>query len=71
MHEILKDLSHEILKSTQQGNSSQFQTKGGISDGALRVTYYDSWGLVSCYFFFHVADLLEIHSYIGTHDEET
>ena len=33
-----------------------FQTKGGISDGALRVTYYDSRGIVSCYFIFHVAD---------------
>ena len=33
-----------------------FQTKGSISDGALRVTYYDSRGIVSCNFIFHVAD---------------
>ena len=34
----------------------QFQAKGGISDGALRVTYYDSRGIVSS-FIFHIADL--------------
>ena len=52
-----KDQSHEILKSACLSNKgTQFQTKGGISDGALRVTYYDSRGFVSCYFIFHVAD---------------
>jgi len=34
----------------------QFQTKVGISDGARRVTYYDSWGIVSCDFIFLIAD---------------
>ena len=52
-----KDQSCEILKSACLSNKgAQFQTKGGISDGALRVTYYDSRGFVSCYFIFHVAD---------------
>ena len=37
-------------------NATLFQTKGGISDGALRVTYYDSRGIVSYNFIFHVAD---------------
>ena len=35
---------------------TQFQTKGGITDGVLRVTYYDSRGFVSCNLIFHVAD---------------
>ena len=52
-----KDLSREILKSACCSNKgTQFQTKGGISDGALRVTYYDSQGFVSYNFIFHVAD---------------
>jgi len=34
----------------------QFQIKGGISDGVLRVTYYNSRGFVSCNFIFHIAD---------------
>ena len=52
-----KDQSREILKSECLSNKgTQFQTKGGISDGALRVTYYDSREFVSCYFIFHVAD---------------
>ena len=40
-----------------------FQTKGGISDGALRVTYYDSRGVVSCNLIFHVADPIIMSSY--------
>ena len=32
------------------------RSKGGISDGALTVTYYSSWGIVSCNFIFHVAN---------------
>ena len=52
-----KDQSREILKFACCSNKgTQFQTKGGVSDGALRVTYYDSWGFVSCNFIFHVAD---------------
>ena len=52
-----KDQSREILKSACCSNKgTQFQTKGSISDGALRVTYYDSRGFVSCNFIFHVAD---------------
>ena len=52
-----KDQSREILKSACCSNKgTQFQTKGGISDGTLRVTYYDSRGFVSCNFIFHVAD---------------
>ena len=52
-----KDQSHEILKSACCSNKgTQFQTKGSISDGALRVTYYDSQGFVSCNFIFHVVD---------------
>ena len=52
-----KDQSREILKSTCCSNKgTQLQTKGGISDGTLRVTYYDSRGFVSCNFIFHVAD---------------
>jgi len=40
---------------------TQFQTKGGISDEVLRVTYYDSWGFVSCNLIFHVVDpILEL-----------
>ena len=47
----------QILKSACLSNKvTQFQTKGGISDGALRVTYYDSRGFVYCSFIFHVAD---------------
>jgi len=33
-----------------------FKTKGGISVGVLRVTYYISRGFVSCNFIFRVAD---------------
>ena len=52
-----KDQSREILKSACLSNKrTKFQTKGGISDGALRVTYYDSRGFVSFYFIFHIAD---------------
>ena len=52
-----KDQSREILKSACCSNKgTQFQTKGSISDGALRVTYYDSRGFVSCNFIFHFAD---------------
>ena len=52
-----KDQSREILKSACLSNrGTRFQTKGGISDGALRVTYYDSRGFVSFNFIFHVAD---------------
>ena len=52
-----KDQSREILKSACCSNKgTQFQTKGSISDGILRVTYYDSRGFVSCNFIFHVAD---------------
>ena len=40
-----KDQSRELLKSACLSNKgTQFQTKGGISDGALRVTHYDSRG---------------------------
>ena len=50
-----KDQSREILKSACCSNKgTQFQTKGSISDGAPRVTYYNSWGFVSCNFIFHV-----------------
>ena len=49
--------SREILKSACCSNKgTQFQTKCSISDGTLRVTYYDSRGFVSCNFIFHVAD---------------
>ena len=49
--------SHELLKSACLSNKKmQFQTKGGISDGVLTVTYYDSGGFVSCNFIFHVTD---------------
>jgi len=49
--------SHEKLKFVCLSNKvTQLQTKGGISDGTLRVTYYDSRGIVSCNFIFHVAD---------------
>ena len=52
-----KDQSREILKSACLSNKrTQFQAKGGISDGALRVTYYDSRGFVSFNFIFHVVD---------------
>ena len=52
-----KDQLREILKFVCCSNKrTQFQTKGGVSDGALRVTYYDSRGFVSCNFIFHVAD---------------
>ena len=52
-----KDQSRGILKCACCPNKgTQFQTKGGISDGALRVTYYDSQQFVFCNFIFHVAD---------------
>ena len=52
-----KDQSREILKSACCSNKgTQFQTKCSISDGTLRVTYYNSRGFVSCNFIFHVAD---------------
>ena len=35
---------------------TQFQTKGGISDRVLRVTYYDSQEIVSCKLIFHFVD---------------
>ena len=59
-----KDQSHEILKSACCSNKgTQFQTKGSISDGALRVTYYDSRGFVSCNFIaFHVARHANSHA---------
>jgi len=41
-------------------NGTQFQTKGSISDGALKVTY---WWFVSYYFIFHVASYVW-YSYI-------
>ena len=31
-------------------------TKGGVTDGALRVAYYHSRGFVSCNFIFHIVD---------------
>jgi len=36
--------------------ATQSQSNSGISDGALRVTYYNTWGIVSFNFIFHVAD---------------
>ena len=52
-----KNQSRDKLKSACCSNKgTQFQTKGSISDVALRVTYYDSRGFVSCNFIFHVAD---------------
>jgi len=49
------DQSRKILKSVYFSNKgTQLQTKCGISDGALRVTYYGSWGFVSCNLIFHV-----------------
>ena len=57
-----KDQSREILKSACCSNKgTQFQTKGSISDGTLRVTYYDSRGFVSYNFIFHVARILISH----------
>ena len=52
-----KDQSREILKSACCSNKgTQFQIKDSISDGALRVTDYDSRGFVPYNFIFHVAD---------------
>ena len=34
--------------------ATQFQTKGGIRDEALRVTYYSSQEIVSCNFIFNL-----------------